>query len=76
MSPDTVANFVLFVPMQLLTLGGPQHSTTVLMFDAWQTTFTFGSPNLGAAQVVILTAIMLVFVLLQFRLLREERDRA
>jgi multiple sugar transport system permease protein len=73
---DTVSNFVLFVPMQLLTLGGPQHSTTVLMFDAWQTTFTFGSRNLGAAQVVILTAIMLVFVLLQFRLLREERDRA
>jgi len=72
---DTVANFVLFVPVQLLTQGGPQGSTTLLMFEAWRTTYGYGSRNLGAAQVVILTAIMLVFVLLQFRLLREEGDR-
>jgi multiple sugar transport system permease protein len=72
---DTVANFVLFVPVQLLTQGGPQGSTTLLMFDAWRTTYGYGSRNLGAAEVVILTAIMLVFVLLQFRLLREEGDR-
>jgi multiple sugar transport system permease protein len=71
---DTVANFVLFVPVQLLTQGGPQSSTTLLMFDAYRTTFAFGSRNLGAAQVVLLTAIMLFFVLLQFRLLREEGD--
>ncbi|MET1007092.1 MAG: sugar ABC transporter permease, partial [Propionibacteriaceae bacterium] len=64
---DTVANFVLFVPVQLLTQGGPQSSTTLLMFDAWRTTYGYGSRNLGAAEVVILTAIMLVFVLLQFR---------
>jgi multiple sugar transport system permease protein len=44
------------------------------MFDAYRTTFGYGSRNLGAAQVVILTLIMLVFVVLQFRLLREERD--
>lgn len=71
---DTVANFVLFVPIQMLTNGGPQSSTTLLMFDAYRTTFGYGSRNLGAAQVVILTLIMLVFVVLQFRLLREERD--
>lgn len=71
---DTVANFVLFVPVQLLTQGGPQGSTTLLMFDAWRTTYGYGSRNLGAAQVVILTAIMLFFVLLQFRLLREDGE--
>jgi multiple sugar transport system permease protein len=70
---DTVANFVLFVPVQLLTQGGPQNSTTLLMFDAYRTTYGYGSRNLGAAEVVILTAIMIFFVLLQFRLLREER---
>jgi multiple sugar transport system permease protein len=73
---DTVANFVLFVPMQLLTIGGPEDSTTVLMYDAWRTTYTFGSRNLGAAEVVILTLIMLVFVLVQFRLLREDKESA
>lgn len=70
---DTVANFVLFVPVQLLTQGGPQSSTTLLMFDAYRTTYGYGSRNLGAAEVVILTVIMLFFVLLQFRLLREEK---
>jgi multiple sugar transport system permease protein len=69
---DTVANFVLFVPVQLLTQGGPQSSTTLLMFDAYRTSFGYGSRNLGAAEVVLLTAIMLFFVVLQFRLLREE----
>lgn len=69
---DTVANFVLFVPVQLLTQGGPQGSTTLLMFDAYRTSFGFGSRNLGAAEVVLLTAIMLFFVVLQFRLLRED----
>jgi len=70
---DTVANFVLFVPVQLLTQGGPQGSTTLLMFDAYRTTYGYGSRNLGAAEVVILTGIMIFFVLLQFRLLREEK---
>ena len=70
---DTVANFVLFVPVQLLTQGGPQNSTTLLMFDAYRTTYGYGSRNLGAAEVVILTIIMIAFVVLQFRLLREER---
>ena len=69
---DTVANFVLFVPVQLLTNGGPQNSTNLLMFNAYQTTFTYGSRNQGAAEVIILTAIMLFFVVLQFRLLRDE----
>jgi len=71
---DTVANFVLFVPVQLLTGGGPQSSTTLLMFEAYRTSYAYGSRNLGAAQVVLLTAIMLFFVLLQFRLLREEGE--
>lgn len=72
---DTVANFVLFVPIQMLTNGGPQNSTTMQMFNAYRTTYTYSSKNLGAAEVVILTIIMLVFVALQFRLLRDD-DRA
>ena len=71
---DTVANFVLFVPVQMLTQGGPQSSTTLLMFEAYRTTFGYGSRNTGAAQVVLLTVIMLFFVLLQFRLLRQEQE--
>ncbi|SEE87480.1 carbohydrate ABC transporter permease [Ruania alba] len=70
----TVANFVLFVPIQLLTNGGPENSTTMQMFNAFRTTYTYSSRNLGAAEVVILTVIMLAFVALQFRLLKEDRS--
>ena len=70
---DTVANFVLFVPIQMLTNGGPENSTTMQMFNAYRTTYTYSSKNLGAAEVMILTVIMLAFVALQFRLLREDR---
>lgn len=69
---NTVANFVLFVPIQLLTNGGPQSSTTLLMFDAYRQTYGYGRGSLGATEVVILTLIMLFFVALQFRLLRED----
>lgn len=71
---DTVANFVLFVPVQMLTGGGPENSTTMLMFDAYRTTYTYSDKNLGAAQVIILTLIMLAFVAAQFALLREEKE--
>lgn len=70
----TVANFVLFVPVQLLTNGGPEDSTTLLMFHAYRTTFVYSSRNLGAAEVTILTLIMLAFVVLQFRLLKGDDD--
>ncbi|WP_343234183.1 sugar ABC transporter permease [Microbacterium salsuginis] len=70
---DTVANFVLFVPMQMLTDGGPQNSTTMLMFDAYRRTYTYSQPNQGATATVILTVIMLVIVFVQFRLLKEDK---
>ncbi|MET9021917.1 sugar ABC transporter permease [Actinopolymorpha sp. NPDC004070] len=69
---DTVANFVLFVPVQLLTNGGPQESTTLLMFDAYRRTYTYSQPNLGATSTLVLTVIMLAIVAVQFRLLRDE----
>ena len=69
---DTVANFVLFVPMQMLTGGGPQNSTTMLMFDAYRRTYTYSQPNQGATATVILTVVMLIIVFIQFRLLKED----
>lgn len=72
---DTVANFVLFVPIQMLTGGGPQSSTTMQMFNAYRTTYAYSDRYLGATEVVILTLVMLGFVALQFWLLREEKDQ-
>lgn len=70
----TAANFVVFAPIQLLTNGGPQGSTDILMFDAYNQWFGIGNSNKGAAEIVILMIIMLVVVGLQFRLIREEKS--
>lgn len=69
---DTVANFVLFVPIQVLTNGGPESSTTLLMFDIYRQSYQYSNPNLGAAQTVVLTVLMLAIVALQFRLMKEK----
>lgn len=71
----TIANFVLFVPIQALTNGGPESSTTVLMFEAYRTSFTYGDRYTGSAQVMLLTVVMLLCVAVQFRLLREEDNK-
>ena len=68
----TVANFVVFAPIQLLTQGGPQDSTTTLMYDAYRQTFGIGNSNVGSAEIVILVAIMLVIVGAQFRLMKSD----
>ncbi len=69
---DTVVNFALFVPMQVLTGGGPESSTTLLMYDIYRQTYQYSNPNMGAAETVILTALMLTIVAIQFRLMKEK----
>lgn len=70
----TVSNFVVFAPMQILTRGGPEGSTSTLMYEAYRQTFTLGNTTVGAAQVVILTVIMLLVVWGQFALLRKDAE--
>lgn len=68
---DTVANFLLFVQVQLLTRGGPAGSTNLLMYEIYQQAFVFGNEQVAAAEVLVLLALMSVIVAVQARLLRE-----
>lgn len=67
---DTTANFLLFVPMYLLTRGGPQLSTNVLVFEAYRSAFVYQDLGRGMALTSILTLIVLVTIGLQFLILR------
>ncbi len=68
---DTVANFLLFVQVQLLTQGGPAGSTNLLMHEIYQQAFVFGNQATAAAEVLVLLALMTIVVAIQARLLRE-----
>lgn len=69
---DTVSNFLVFAPVQILTKGGPNGSTNLLMYDIYTRAYTFGDINRAQAEVVILVLITIAIVALQFRLLRTE----
>ncbi|GLU90956.1 sugar ABC transporter permease [Agromyces sp. NBRC 114283] len=69
---DTVSNLLVFAPVQILTKGGPEGSTNLLMYDIFTRAYTLGDLNTAQAEVVILVLITLVIVALQFRLLRSE----
>jgi ABC-type sugar transport system permease subunit len=72
---DTVSNFVLFAPIQVLTRGGPQGSSNLLMYDLYHNAFDLSDPHMAAAELVLLLILMLAIVSVQFRLLRDVEDR-
>lgn len=71
---DTVANFLLFAPVQVLTRGGPAEATNLIMFEVYRQAYTYGDLGLASAEVVIVVLVLLVVVSLQFRLLRGDGD--
>jgi len=66
---DTVANFVLFAPVQILTSGGPEKQSNFLMYDIFHKSYELSDPYTASAELVVLLVIMLVIVAVQFRLL-------
>ncbi|HEY6762663.1 MAG TPA: sugar ABC transporter permease [Baekduia sp.] len=73
---DTVANFVLFAPIQVLTKGGPEGSSNLLMYDVYHNAFDLSDPHTAAAELVLLLILMLAIVSVQFRLLRSDEGSA
>jgi multiple sugar transport system permease protein len=69
---NTVGNFILFVPVQALTRGGPEQSTNLLMYDIYQNIYVAGNQAIAAAEVTLLIIAMLTITIFQFRLLSAE----
>ncbi|QOV18766.1 sugar ABC transporter permease [Blautia liquoris] len=68
---NTTANILLFVPMQVITNGGPQESTNVLMFEAYQSAFQYGDRGRSSAIVMVLLLLIVCICLFQATLLNE-----
>lgn len=69
---NTSANMLLFAPMKLITEGGPQNSTNVLMYEIYKSAFRNGNASRAGAITSILLLIVLVVVVIQFRMLNEK----
>lgn len=70
---NTVASVLAFVPVLILTDGGPANSTRLIMYDLYNNTFVLGDPNIGQTEVVILLAFLVAVTAIQFRLLSKEK---
>ena len=71
---NTSANMLLLAPMQLITEGGPQNSTNVLMYEVYKSAFQNGNASRAGALTTILLIIVLTVVIIQFRMLNEKEE--
>lgn len=71
---DTVAAFLLFAPIAILTRGGPRGSTQLVMFDIYQQAYFFNDVSLAAAESLTLLVILVVIILIQFGLLSRGKQ--
>jgi multiple sugar transport system permease protein len=68
---DTAANFLLFAPVYLITQGGPNGATALLMFEAYQAAFTYLDKGRALAISSVILLVIGVLALLELRFLRE-----
>ncbi|MFF3390231.1 carbohydrate ABC transporter permease [Streptomyces sp. NPDC002669] len=71
---DTVSNFLVFAPVQLLTGGGPEGSTNLLMYDVFRRAYSVGDIHYAQAEVVLLVALTLAVVAVQYRLMQGKGE--
>jgi len=50
----------------IMTGGGPTNATTMLLFDIWQTLFSFFDQGKASAMSVILIGVLLIFTVVNF----------
>lgn len=72
---NTVANFLVFAPVQILTSGGPQGSTNLIMNEIYTRAFVSGDRSSAMAATVVLVLAVLAVVLVQFRMMRSAEDK-
>ena len=65
---------LLFAPTKLITEGGPQNSTNVLMYEVYKSAFKNGNMSRAGAITSILLVITIITVIVQFRMLNRNEE--
>lgn len=68
---DTIINFTLFVPVQLLTQGGPQLSSNLVMYETYRRGFIYGDLGSSSVMLTIMFIVVLIVIGIQNLLLQE-----
>ncbi len=70
----TILAFRLFDQVQIMTRGGPQDATTVVMYETVQSVFARQQVARASAMTVVFFIAVLLITWLQRRFLRQERE--
>jgi multiple sugar transport system permease protein len=71
---DTISNLLVFAPVNILTNGGPNGRTDLVMNDVFDRAYNQGDLGAAAAGTCVVVVIALAIVLVQFRLLPKGSD--
>jgi multiple sugar transport system permease protein len=71
---DTAANFLLFAPIYIITNGGPNGSTQLLMFEAYQAAFAYLNHGRSMAISTVILVIVLVMAALELRFFKTPEE--
>ena len=69
---DTISNLLMFIPVHMITLGGPEGSTDLLMYEAYKTGFVYADFGKSYAMVSLLIVFAFVVVMVEMRLLKPK----
>ncbi|MEW5815298.1 MAG: sugar ABC transporter permease, partial [Spirochaetota bacterium] len=71
---STINAFKIFIPIYVITDGGPANSTQTLVFYVFQNAFRYFKLGYASALSFLLLALVLVLIAAQFRLLRSDLE--
>ena len=71
---NTISNLLVFAPVQILTNGGPNGRTDLIMNDVFDRAYNQSDIGAAAAATLVVVVVALVIVVVQFRLLSRGDD--
>ena len=71
---NTTSNMLLIAPSKLITEGGPQNSTNVLMYEVYKSAFRNGNMSRAGAITAILLVIIMITVIGQFKMMNTSDE--
>jgi ABC-type sugar transport system permease subunit len=70
----TIAGCRIFIPIALMTQGGPQDATVNAIYYMYEQAFQFNRMGDASATAVLVIMLLIVITLVQAKLLRAEHD--
>jgi multiple sugar transport system permease protein/raffinose/stachyose/melibiose transport system permease protein len=67
-----LSSLQVFVPFQVMTMGGPAHQTEVLVKNIYDYAFRYHQMGWASAVAMVLFVLTILFTVVEFRLLRSD----